>query len=369
MNNYESIMATLHAIDNEPNFAVRSEADIVTLLRKNLADPEEGLDELGLAEFYAFSLIENYKGNGSWDSYFGSPAMQFTDGRRDERIPVKKIKGDTIAYWSERSRKSKNPVLRARYAGLVWDLQQKICSTRPDFHEYAVPYIENLIKSVTDRVITSFPGSRQKLSRALNLSVSSKNEILKQKAISAVFQFQQTAAIHTGAGTWRVSYDLLVKPGIVKQGDAGYTEVMDCLESWFEKSLHPVDTGIDLASTEAVFEPLMDQYIKEKNVEKLDSLFTKMQEGLDKKLAVCNVAEGMHWLEKLEVYYKKAGYNNKAADIAVRLQEMGPRLIAEMKLISAEQTFPKDQIDHFVEGGAGCTRGSHLPDSSCIFYS
>ena len=101
---------------------------------------------------------------------------------------------------------------------------------------------------------------------------------------------------------------------------------------------------------EAVFEPLFDQYLKEKNDKSLQSVLERMQSCVDTKIVLSSAAEGMHWLEKMKEHYRKANDQIKLEAILVRLQEMGPRLISEMKKVGGEQTFSKDRVDHFVEG-------------------
>jgi hypothetical protein len=350
MANYDSIMATLSAVDNNLSFFVRSEAEIIELFRKNLPDNDEKLEGFGLAEFYAFMAIENYCGTGTWNSYFGSPGAQQMDGTFVEKIPLEKITPEIIAYWKKRVNDSRHPVLKARYAGLVWELELQVCGRKPNFNELAVPYMENLLATVTNENITSFSGRRIKLARVLNLAVRTKNEALRKAAIDAVFRFQNTTAEDTRAATWRASFDLLIVPGIVKVGGSQYSIIMNTLEHWFDKAVNGAEGGIDLSAAEAVFEPLFNQYLKGKNDTSLQSVLERFQNCIDKKIVLSSAAEGMHWLEKMKKYYRKANDQVKLQAVLVRLQDAGPRLISEMKKVGSEQTFDKDSVDHFVEG-------------------
>ena|SRR5665213_3547652 len=117
MTNYESIIATLSVIDNQHDFAIRNDTEIAAILRNNLADNEGKLDEFALAEFYAFTLLENSSaGEKHWNTYFGSPREQHISGEITERVPMAKITREIIQYWKERLDKSKSPILIARYA-------------------------------------------------------------------------------------------------------------------------------------------------------------------------------------------------------------------------------------------------------------
>ena len=216
MKNYNNILATLTKIDHAPAFTIRHEAEIVALLRESLVDKEAGLDNLAYWEFYAFSLLENSaQGATKWGTYSGSPVFYTETGEEKARVPLEKITPETVLYWEQRFTGVSSPLLKARYAGLVMDFKLKICGSRPNFHSFAVPYFQNLLQSVGNGSVSGFTVCKEKLRRALDLSLKWKNQSLKDEAVNAILAYQQTLVKPTGCATWRVSYDLLVAPQIV----------------------------------------------------------------------------------------------------------------------------------------------------------
>src|SRR5258708_10650083 len=67
-----------------------------------------------------------------WETYF-APSMSWTrqDGTEVHSPDIKDMDGLTIAYWVRRSEEAKHPIIRARYADLVWDLDRVVTGNRP----------------------------------------------------------------------------------------------------------------------------------------------------------------------------------------------------------------------------------------------
>ena len=79
-------------------------------------------------ESLAFTLVAN--GNDTeWGTYYGP---QFY-GKKEDGTPVSipaysDISNDSVLYWEKRAQETKNPLLKARYCGLVWDFKKRVCN-------------------------------------------------------------------------------------------------------------------------------------------------------------------------------------------------------------------------------------------------
>jgi hypothetical protein len=97
-------------------------------------------------EALAFSFLEDHTNKrNSWGSYFG-PMMVFKgdDDKTVERPSLQQIDKDTISYWQQRAEATTNPLLRARYAGLVWELSELAVGEKPN-HRTARIYCEAML--------------------------------------------------------------------------------------------------------------------------------------------------------------------------------------------------------------------------------
>ncbi len=104
-----------------------SESEIATALRQaenthQDMSPEEFKGYH--AEWASFLLIEARK-QSVWGTYF-APMMTAT---RDDGTPfyspdIKDLDQEVVTHWEQRSRSVRHPIMRARYADLVWDMKE-----------------------------------------------------------------------------------------------------------------------------------------------------------------------------------------------------------------------------------------------------
>ena len=99
----------------------------VTSELKQLPDEEKHAPQFRY-EGIAFSLVAN--GNETeWGTYYGP---MFTgkkaDGSPASYPELTDIENDTVLYWETRAQQATNPLLKARYCGLVWDFKKRVCN-------------------------------------------------------------------------------------------------------------------------------------------------------------------------------------------------------------------------------------------------
>ncbi|MEJ2744910.1 MAG: DUF4209 domain-containing protein, partial [bacterium] len=83
----------------------------------------------------AFTFCENYPDQkGGWGTYFGpKTAGQTKDGKMVEYPSLTQVDQETISYWQQRAESVSNPLLKARYAGLLWDLSKASIGVKPAY--------------------------------------------------------------------------------------------------------------------------------------------------------------------------------------------------------------------------------------------
>ena len=93
-------------------------------------DPSEELQ----AEEMAFGFCEGYPNkNTGWGLYFG-PKWVFPgkDGRIGEWPSIHCVTPQMLSYWAMRAKEATHPILRTRYAGVVWDFSRHITNQNAD---------------------------------------------------------------------------------------------------------------------------------------------------------------------------------------------------------------------------------------------
>ena len=122
------------------------EHDISSALRKLFPEDKSQIDDTLKAELMAFDFAEDYQDKKTgWGTYFG-PMMVWNngDGTATESPSIKLITPEMIDYWEKRATESVNPIIIARYSGLVWDFKNKITGINPS-HEICRTYTKALI--------------------------------------------------------------------------------------------------------------------------------------------------------------------------------------------------------------------------------
>ncbi len=94
--------------------------------------------------------------------------FQFDTEPFGPKSPWDTIDGDVIAYWKRRAKESSHPILRARYADVVWDLERAATGGKPSIQMawMAVDSYVECGKQFTDR------SEEERLNRALELALS-----------------------------------------------------------------------------------------------------------------------------------------------------------------------------------------------------
>jgi hypothetical protein len=125
-------------------------ADAIRSLHKENDDTAVPME--WIAEVMAFNFAENCQENEiGWGTYFG-PKMVFNnqDGPMTEFPSIKKVTREIIAYWERRAKETQRPVLKARYANLVWDFSRPITRQGAAIENARIA-IDSLIVKVFDK--------------------------------------------------------------------------------------------------------------------------------------------------------------------------------------------------------------------------
>jgi hypothetical protein len=176
------------------------ESQLNQLENKDVNDPP---CQEWIYEVLAFSFCENYSNqNVGWNTYFGPTAVfPSEDGRWIEYPSIQKVDQDAIAYWNMRLGKTQNPIMKARYAGLIWDLSEKTTAQKPQY-SVAIEYCKSLLKIAKERLHKYDTKTIDKLRRAMEISVSIGNKLLIEESKNAILDYEDFIAEDSKPGLW-----------------------------------------------------------------------------------------------------------------------------------------------------------------------
>ncbi len=233
-------------------------------------------------------------------------------------------------YWETRKDGCQNPISKARYSVLVWEFSMRVRGISPNYLTVGIPYVENLIMSVTKGKISSSQSAFRKLERAIVMSPKFKNNILKEQAIKAFRTYEKKVGAIGKPGLWRRSYDILIKKEFVTHADSLFQIIINELEERFSILTQPTETdGLRLSDVEVAFEPLFEHYLKIKDDQNLIRILNVLESADRFKMKSCSAMEGIHWLEKLRDYEIISGLKEDAEKLATDIKNLGPTAIKE----------------------------------------
>ncbi|MEI2579343.1 DUF4209 domain-containing protein [Scytonema sp. PRP1] len=327
-------------------FSGISEHEIESELRKlRDADIKEAPCHEWIYELLAFSFSENYTDQKtSWGTYFGPTMVRQTDdGKMIVSPSIQRVDEKAIAYWNQRSQSTNNPLLQARYAGLVWDLSEKTTGKKPHYSA-AVRCCEALLKIAEDKIHKYNVDVIQKLERALFIATSLKNQKLIENAKQTILNYERFVAEDSKPGLWGFSFDLLVGNGKVNLSGEEEKEIVDTLEARLQRLKNGKPRVCEYAAER------LARYYRAKGLEEECSRVIRTL-GCTFESAANNAAPlaASSWLEHMHHVYIQFNLANDAERVARTIRELGLKVRDDMKAVSHEMEISRDEFEAYVE--------------------
>lgn len=339
-----AILDQLHKVDVS-NTPIRGEGDIVQQMRALL--PEEyRLEGEERAEWYAFTSLEDSDyDRENWTIYFGPDYVRFSDGSTRASYSLKDITPMMVEYWKLRATQCVNPVLVARYAGLVFAFSKLVTTKKPD-DDITNLYIKSLIQTVNERRISTSVNCYKKLGRALDLSSKRRLTDLFENAVAAVRSLEKELAQSDKAGTWVKSFELLLNqrftiPNVLE------SQIIQELQDRFE--LCRTAARIDMNGAEAAFSKLAPYFKRLKLNDQLSALVSNMTTLYEQMACRSKPIMADHYYQKMLMVVNDYGEKSELGRIYKLIQLNNPKMNAEFKPFVTEFSIPREEIDDLTE--------------------
>ena len=110
---------------------------------------------------------------------------------------------DSVQRWKQRARRTNDPVVRARFADVVWDLEPAITGSRVRSHEFARMAVDAYLLGVFEQrfgapILSTFP-----LHRALMIAAELNDADLVRIVATRILELGESAAL-TSIGIWNM---------------------------------------------------------------------------------------------------------------------------------------------------------------------
>ena len=283
-----------------------------------------------------------------WGTHYG-PLASFTeaDGSASHAPDLGQVDEEIIEYWERRSSATQHPVLRARYADVVWDLKKKAIG-KPADASYARRAIDAYLDGVTAQLfkkpINTILASKRALE--LSLSIGDKDRTMKSKRVMLKLFSENLEPLHIGART--ILFDSLTESKKVDLEPNELASLIEGLEGMLRHSTTP-GPGLDPFGAEAVARRLASYYERQgdkaeaqRAIRRYGGAFERLSAKVDSMLA-------MAWLQPVYEEYKNRGMNGDAERVLVASAEKGKTVANELRQVSVPVELTEAELDEFIK--------------------
>jgi len=352
MSENAEVLRRLSYVLTELDESIEPTCELSIRSRINALRDGEIEDSLELrAESMAFAFVEDYTHEATgWGTYFGPLAVLPNEqGVFCEAPSIKLIDEEIITYWLQRGRESSNPMLKARYLGLVWDFCQRTTGVAPS-HDVGREYVANLLLIAERNLHKHEVDVIGKLRRALSVALSLNASDLVCKCKDAVLAYERRIAVDSKPGLWGFSFDLLVVNKKVALSQAEEEGIIADLEGRLgrltaDTEEHKPDPWTAVHAVEA----LASYYSRQKDTEQLRRVLNSLRGACEHIAQAGSPLIAYALLQDLHSRYVRFHLYDDADAIAVRLRELGPGVSQEMKQVSHTFEIPMEEIQALCE--------------------
>jgi len=302
-----------------------------------------------IAEKMAFEFCPDYKNElTGWGTYYGPQCvLPNPEGTAVERPSIRAITAHIIEYWSDRSKTAKHPILRARYADLVWDFQKHVTGQAPHY-SMAQIVIDSTIEMTEKNCHAIKVEAIDRLERALHLALSLGDSERIQKVAFAIIAYEDVVADDSKPGLWGFAYEMLFDNDKIKLTAGQRQKLLDDMESRLQRLSNPDKGPPNSFAAEKAALLLANYYHKTGQKEDVKRVISAigsafLQAGSEQSTLVL-----LAYLQRVHVNYKQFGLKDEADEMVIQLNEIGEKAISELKPISVTTETPKEELEEFV---------------------
>jgi lysyl-tRNA synthetase class 1 len=348
-----AVQSVLDGFESAPDtFLEVAVADSLRTASTNLEPANQGECDTRWAESAAMSFYRRPNGEASvWGTTYG-PMMSATkeDGTSFYTPDIREADEATIEYWKKRSLECKQPILRARYSDLVWDLSRIVANQKPD-----VSFAKRAIDAYIEASKLSYKIAVQPIhytERALTLATSIGDEERIGRVVDAMFDLYDRVAQPELLGSWPFLFDNLLdnKKIMIKLTNAQQERIIRSLEEILQRSVdRSAPKEFNPWGAQGAAERLAGIYRRSGAKEEVQRVIRAYGMAFEKLAEEASPTLALGWLQPVYGAYLNAGMRDDAHRVQLASEQKGKRAHEDMKEISARVEISEAEVEEFVK--------------------
>lgn len=292
------------------------------------------------AECWAFNFYPRTTGEFSeWKTHFG-PAVAMGDFRNPD---ITWLDQAVLKYWEKRMTAAKHPLLRARYADLVWDLSKPACSLKAPIDAARIA-IDSYVAAGALADAGSAMMASDRLQRGLRLAVSLGDQTRAEQARDALVAF---FARVNGTWGWVTLIDMIEELPKIKLTDAQKDAMVAGLEAHVAE-VAGKPKGVDPGESLHVAARLVRHYQRAGRQPDADRVVVACGQAAERHASTTDHTRALFWLDQVFRFYRINGLDAEAERVQLEARRRGEMARGEAQAVSAEVDVPTDELEQFL---------------------
>lgn len=324
----------------------------ISELRKN-ADPPLSREESDGAwiELCVFHFSLSPSGEASvWGTAFGPTFSAVkSDGTEVHTPDISEMDATVVDYWKKRTAEAKHPVLRARYADIVWDLSNAIAHDKPDV-SFARIAIDAYIDAVNEQLYCHEVVGINYCERALVLSISISDSQRIPLVKKMMFQLYDLIADASKKGTWPFLFDNLYDNKKTSITEPETERIIDSLENLLARySNYNNKEEFDPFGAQEAALRLERHYRRISRQDEVERVTRTWGHAFEQIAAEASHFLAMTWLQTVFEAYLKLGLKEDAQRVQLASRAKGADSESEVRKVSVSVPITREELDGFFD--------------------
>jgi hypothetical protein len=280
-----------------------------------------------IAEQIAFDFFADYPNdNSGWGTYYGPMSiLPDKQGQMFKYPSIQKVTEETLNYWEDRAKESKDPILSLRYADLVVDFSSIILQKSADHNLFHLVIDLSII--ICEKLLVQSLDCKTKAKRALNLSIQINDQQRIQKVEKTIISLERKVAVDSKPGLWGFAFKWLLLE-FRNKVVVSPQEKEDLIKD-LEKKLERIEKNPWL--TEHAVSLLAEYYANERDESNLIRVLGILEKSFKENERINSDALlKVHAFEKIHEVYQK--YRDKGFQEAIKATDRISQEIGQLDL-------------------------------------
>jgi hypothetical protein len=322
--------------------------DVSVALRKAL-DERPTIDDderkAAFAEIDAFDFEPSrHREKSQWGTHFG-PVLSMGE----KCLPsLSSVDVQVIEYWRRRMAEANHPVMRARYADLVWDLSKKATDQKPPIAA-AQAAIDSYAQLPGLPFGDNTPFVLHGVVRGMSLAVSIGDQALITRMRDAAYAFGNKAK---DPQYWAMLFDVFCRLPKVELTEHQEGELIRGLE---ERVADVADRpeGALACDSLPIAARLAMHYRRHKQEKDVHRVIQSVGRAVERCAAKADGLLGQAWLDDLYGLYKTYGLDEDAKRVLIASRGKGEEAEKQMPQMSIPMEIPQAELERWLDEVSG----------------